>query len=335
MTAEIPKKARRRERIAGTAKRLAIREYAPFGGWILSWFFIGLALGHADAVRLLAVNGFVQSIRQICTVEAMQVLGRRTGLDKAIYKAARKVAVRIESIFLLVWLAATAGLVALLNYRGFAEPAGMLAIASLGIAARNPLALLVAKRDRGISWRLGSAPPDSRPSPSPTSGLVFLFGLPWWAAAIALAARDWGGLVATILFAPVRSPSETSREEMTFAETARRTEMSARQQLSYRLISSVATLTMGPFGKFVARTSREVGRLDSRLARLVPRKKSGFLLFVAITLGAAISSLFVAREPSTLLASAAFTRLAASGVVVLLWWRFAGDPAEDDFMDDE
>jgi len=327
LTAEIPSK---RERIAGTAKRLAIREYAPFGGWILSWFFIGLALGHADAVRLLAVNGFVQSIRQICTVEAMQVLGRRTGLEKSIYKAARKVAVRIEGIFLLVWLTATAGLVALLHYRGFGEPAGMLAIASLGIAARNPFSLIVAKLDRGISWRLGSAATFVI-----GSGLVFLFGLPWWAAAIALAARDWGGLISTILFGPERSASDASRDPMTFAETARRTEMSARQQLSYRLISSVATLTMGPFGKFVARTSREVGRLDSRLARLVPRKKSGFLLFTAVTLGAAISALFVAREPSTLLASAAFTRLGASGLVVLLWWRFAGDPAEDDFMDDE
>ena len=330
MNDQSPAKRGRQQKIAGTAKRLAIREYMPFGGWILSWFFIGLTLGHADAVRLLAVNGFLQAIRQVCTVEAMQVLGRRAGLDRVTYKAARKVAVRIEATFLLVWLAAVAGLAAILNYRGFGEPAAMLAIASLGIAARNPLAILVAKRDRGISWRLGSAA-----TFVVASGLVFLFGLPWWAAAVALAARDWGGLISTMLFAARREASEKDREPLTFAEAARRTEMSARQQLSYRLISSVATLTLGPFGKFVARTSREVGRLDSRLARLVPRKKSGFLLFTAGTLGAAIFWLVVAREPSTLLASAAFTRLSASGIAVLLWWRYAGEGAEDDFMDDE
>ena len=321
----------RRRRALGTAKRLALREYIPLGSWILSWFMIGISVGHADAVRLLAANTFVLAIRHVCAVEGMQVLGRRVGAEKSIYKLARRAALRIEVGSLLACMVATASLYLLLEGRRLHEAALMVAIVSLAIPARVPAAMLVAKRDRVSTWRLGSAVTFAA-----GSGIILFLGLHWAAAAAVLALREWGGLVATLLLAgPRKRAGSIWTQPLTFAEAARRTEASARQKLSYRLISSVASLTLGPFGNLAARTGREVGKLDSRLAKLVPRRKSGFILFTLGTATAAIVLLLISREPSTVLASAAAARLAASGGAVLLWWRYAAGASEEDELDQD
>ncbi len=321
----------RRTKVVGTARRLAIREYVPLGSWILSWFMIGLAVGHADAVRLLAANGFVQAIRNVCAVEAMQVLRRRTGAQERVYHAARRVALRIEVNALLASIGATALVYALLTSRGLNVAATMVAIAALAIPARNPFSLLVARRDRIATHRLGSAV-----TFAVGSGLVLALGLHWAAAAAVLALREWGGLALTLLFAKrYERTGPAWTQPLTFAEAARRTEGSARQKLSYRLISSVSGLILGPFGNFAARTSREVGKLDRRLARLVPRSRSGFMLFTLATAGTSIFFLTVSSEPSTFLASAAFARLASSGAAVLLWWRYGTETVEDEEPDED
>lgn len=321
----------RRTKVVGAAKRLAMREYLPLGSWVLSWFMIGLAVGHADAVRLLAANAFVQAIRHVCTVEAMQVFGLRSRTEETSFKQARRAALRFELAGLAACALATAIVVTLLGYRGLHEAAGMVAIVAAAIPARTPAALLVSHRKRLPRWRIGSAITFVI-----GSAVVLFFGLHWVAAAIVLALREWGGLVGTLLFAPERSLKDRAiNEPLTFAEAARRTEAAARQKLSYRLISSVASLVLGPFGNLAARTGREVGKLDSRLARLVPRSKSGFILFTLGTAAVAAVFLIVSREPSTLLAAATFTRLSASGASVLLWWRYAGDAPEDEELDED
>ena len=324
-------RAARRTKVVGTAKRLAIREYVPLGCWILSWFMIGIAVGHADAVRLLAANAFVQAIRHVCTVEAMQVLGRRTGAEKAVFKQARRAALRIEAGSFLVCIIGTALVAGAFHARGLHEAATMFVIAAFGIPARHPTAILVARRDRIATWRLGSAL-----TFAVGSGLVLLLGLHWAAAAAVLALREWGGLAATLLFAPRRMlKGRIWTDPLTFGEAARRTEASARQKLSYRLIGAVASLVLGPFGNIAARTGREVGKLDSRLAKLVPRSKSGFVLFTLGTAATAGFFLFVSSEPSTILGAAAFARLAASGGTVLLWWRYGGETATEEDADED
>ena len=328
---EQPRRSAQRKKVVGAAKRLALREYLPLASWVLSWFMLGLAIGHADAVRLLAANAFAQSIRNLCTLEAMQVLARRAGADKATFRRARRTAFRIDLLSFLLCAVVTVAIATLLGLRGMTKPAAMVAIVAMSIPARNPLAILVAKRDRSVTWRVGSAATFAA-----GASVVLLLGLNWVAAAAVLALRDWGGLVATWLFAGKRTTDGQSWDEpLTFAEAARRTETGARQKLSYRVISSVASMTLGPFGNLAARTSREVGRLDSRLARLVPRSKTGFILFTLGTAGAAVFFLVVSREPVTLLASAAFARLAASGGAVLVWWRHGGESAEEEDMEEE
>ena len=331
MTDQRIRAERRRTKVAGAAKRLVLREYLPLGSWVLGWFMIGLAVGHADAVRLLAANAFVQAIRHVCTVEAMQVFSLRSRADKTSFKQARRAAIRFELGGLAACALATVIIVALLSSRGLHEAAGMVAIVAASIPARTPAALLVAHRKRLPRWRIGSAVTFVI-----GSAVVLAFGLHWAAAAVVLALREWGGLVATLIFAPERWPTDRAvNTPLTFGEAARRTEAAARQKLSYRLISSVASLVFGPFGNLAARTGREVGKLDSRLARLVPRSKSGFILFTIGTAGAAAFFLIVSREPSTLLAAGAFTRLAASGAAVLLWWRHAGEAPEEENLDED
>ena len=321
----------RRTKAVGAAKRLALREYLPLGSWILSWFMIGLAVGHADAVRLLAANAFVQAIRHLCTVESMQVFGLRNRTDENSFRQARRAALRFELGGLGASAIVAAMLVALLWFRGLHEAAAMVAIVALAIPARTPLGLLVAHRRRLPRWRIGSAVTFVI-----GSSIVLVFGLHWIAAAAVLALREWGGLIATLIFAPLRFLTDRAvNEPLTFAEAARRTEAAARQKLSYRLISSAASLALGPFGNLAARTGREMGKLDSRLAKLVPRSKSGFILFTLGTVATAAFFLIVSREPSTLLAAAAFTRLSASGASVLLWWRYGGEAPGDEELDED
>lgn len=299
-------------------------------GWLLSWFLLGLAFGHANVVRLIAANAFVQAVRHLCTVETLQTLSRRSHWERRAFREARRAALRIDLLSVAAVVVVTAALVALLVYRGLGDLAGMVAIASVGTLSRTPTGLLVARRDRSLSWRLGS-----------TGGFVagsavlLAVGSHWAAlAAVALVVRDWGGLIATWLFAPKRQPSrDPCTTPLTFAEVADKTEASARQRLSYRLMSAVFGFILGPLGNFAARTGRGVGRLDRRIARWVPRHRPGFVLFTLITAGTAFFFLFISHEPSTVLGAGAFCRLAASGGAVLIWWKYGGtgkDEGEED-----
>lgn len=312
-----------------TAKRLALREYLPFGSWLATWFLFGLALGHADVVRLLAANTFAQAARAVCTLEVMQVLARRAHACKEIWRASLLTGLRIECAGLAACALLVAGLTMLLAWRGMSTEATMIVIVACGIPARNPGVLLVAKRNRLVSWRAGS-------SLVAVTGAaaIFLLELPWQAAALVLALRDWGGLAATALFGTRReAPDMVPSTALTFEEAAAQTEASARRRLGYRLIRTLLMALMGPFGGFAARTGRSAGTFDTKIARLMPRSKPGFVLFTASMAGAAAVLLSISREPLALLGAAACARLSALGAAVLLWWKHrdlqAGDEDEE------
>ena len=319
----------RRAKAVGTAKRLAVREYLPLASWVFSWFMIGVAIGHADAVRLLAANAFVQAVRHVCTLETMPLFGLRER-TAGTFRQARRAATRLELAGLSASVVGVLLLAGLLEYRGLGQVAVMVAIAGAAIPARTPASLLVAHRQRLPIWRIGSGL-----TFAVGSAAVLLFGGDWMAAAAVLALREWGALIATLIFAPKRKIKHPRNRPLTFEEVAHRTEANARQKLSYRLISSISSLLFGPFGSLAARTGREMGRLDSRLAKLVPRKKSGFALFTLGTVAVAAIFLFASREPSTVLGAAAFARLAASGATVLMWWCYGSNAADDDDLDEE
>jgi hypothetical protein len=313
-------------RVHPVATRLLVREYLPLAGWLLGWFVLGLAIGHANAVRLLAATFLVQAVRIVATLDTYPALARRAFADGALFKESRRTALRLDLGGLAVGLALSAVLVLLLGWRGMGEGSAMVAIAAASLPARNPGTLLVARRDRVGPWRVGSAFVMLA-----GSGAVLLFDLGWFGAAVVLALRDWGGLLATALLGRIRpAPDEQPTTALSFAEAAAQTEASARRKLSYRLIKTVSTMLLGPFGNLAARTGRSAGKLDSRLARIVPRHRGGYVVFTAVTAIASTVLLSISTEPALFLAAAALGRLAASGGAALLWWGYSGAVDEED-----
>ena len=238
----------RRTKVVGTAKRLAIREYVPLGSWILSWFMIGLAVGHADVVRLLAANAFVQVIRNLCTVRSDAGAWTSCGAEDGVFKAARRVALRIEAeVADRPVLAATALLCFILSGRGLQEAAAMVAIAALrnsraqsGRASRG-----TARADCDVSTWLRR---DVRRSGADWFCCSDCTGPPPPQFSRSGSGVDWSRQCS---LAPRRErPGHVWTDPLTFAEAARRTEGSARQKLSYRLISSLASLLLGPLRQF-------------------------------------------------------------------------------------
>jgi hypothetical protein len=311
------------------AERLVVREYMPFASLLLTWFLFGLAIGHADVVRLIAANTLVLGVRALCTLELTRVLARRSAAPDAVWTSSRRTALRIDALALVACLLVAAALVVLLAARGMPEAAGMAAIIALGIPARHPLGLLVARRNREVTWRAGVAA-----AGIVGAAIVFGFGLPWQAAALVIALRDWVGLAATALLAPRHRPVRESAEPLTFAEAAGLTEANARRRLSYRLMKTLFAVALGPLGNFAARTGRGAGRFDSKLSRLVPRHRAGFALFTAGCGTIALVLLLATREPLAFLVAAAFWRLGALGGSALLWWKYKAAADDDDDDDD-
>jgi hypothetical protein len=308
-----------------------VREYLPFGSWWAAWLLIGLTIGHADAVRLLAANTFAHAARALCTLEVIQVLARRSAADPHAWRDARRRALRIDLVALLVCAVLLAALIGFVAARGMPKAAAMIAIVALGIPARHPGSLWVGRLDRDLYWRIGSALVALG-----GAALVFALRLPWEAAAVVLALRDWGGLLMTALFAGPRSPPSTLPQgPLTFREAAVQTEARARKRLGYRLLRTTLGVLLGPYGSFVARTGRTAGKLDSKIARLLPHSRLGFALFTAGTGIAAAVLLSISREPSAFIGAAGCARLAASGAAALLWWKYRDFDAEDREEDDE
>ena len=276
-------------------------------------------------MRLLAANTLVQAVRAFATLEVIQVLARRSASPPEVRRRSRRLAVRIDVLALVACALIVLALVSLVGALGMPQVAGMIAIVALAIPARNPGALAVSRRDRDTLWRIGSAVTSVG-----GAAAVFLFELPWqWAAAV-LAAREWGGLLATALFAGLRSPPRVIPDQpITFHEAAVQTEATARKRLGYRLLRTILIL-LGPIGSFAARTGRGAGRLDQKIGRLMPRSRVGFVIFTAAMLAIGSTLLALSRQPASLLVAAAALRLAASGGAALLWWKYRDDRVEDD-----
>jgi hypothetical protein len=310
-------------------KQLTLREYLPATLSLISWALIGLAAGHADAVRLFAANIFIQAARALGTLEVVQVLASRIGAERSVYKASRRLALRLDLVGLATCWLFIGTLATFLYLRGMEVAAVMLAVGSLGLPARHPGSVFVAKRERSVTWRVGAAV-----TAALGGAVVLAFGLSWLAAAAVLALRDWGGLFATVRFgAPRKPPKLIASEPIGFREAAARTEASARQRLGYRMVKSLFGVILGPFGNFAARTGRGAARIDTRIARLMPRHWSTMALFTAGMATAAAVLLLSSSEPAALLGAATFARLAGSGGAALLWWRYklqTDDEEEDD-----
>jgi hypothetical protein len=310
-------------KFAQAAGRILVREHLPFAAWLASWILIGLSVGHADAVRLIASNMFALAAPAIGTLAVLPLLSRRAGGDAAVWTRSLARAWKIEWVGLLICALLIGAFMLILDARGFHEPAAMLGIIALGIPARHPGQLLVAKRRRVALWRTGAAV-----TTLVGAATVFFFKFDWQAAALVLALRSWGGLLAALLFAPTqRSSREHPTQPLDFAQAAAATGVKSHSKLSYRIIASLLVALFGPAGKFVARTGRGA-RLGTRSARLTPKSQAGLAVFTLCALASSAFFLLISREPATLLLAAVSARLAAPAGAALLWWKYSDDETE-------
>jgi hypothetical protein len=311
-------------------RRLAQREYAPLAAWLSCWLLLAVALGHADAVRLLAAHIFVQAARTLGTLRVMPLLRPLVGSDPAVWRQSRARALILELGGLLASVVIVAALVGFLIVDGAPEVGAMVAIIAGGLPARHPGQLLVAARARVVAWRLGAGA-----TIAIGAAAILFWSLGWQAAAIVLGLREWGGLLAALAFAPARKSRKSSEAQpVTFTRAAEQTEHVARRQLTYRIFKGAMSLALGPAGAVLARTGRGA-RLDSRISRFVPRHRGGMAAFALTTAAAAAAILLLSKEPSALLLGAVFTRFAASSGAALLWWRYGGEGEAVDDEDDE
>lgn len=304
------------------------REYLPLALWLGTWALLGLHLGHADAVRLLAANAFVAAARSISTLEAVQVLSNYAGTAGPIRKPSRRLAWKVDLASLASAMVLLALLVGLLLWRGMGAAALMVGLVALGLPARHPGGLLVAARDRAVTWKLSAGAVGLT-----VAAAVFILGGGLVEAALVLAVRDWGGLAFTALFGPKRQPlHRLPQAPLTFADFASRTEANSRRRLTYRIGKSALIALFGPFGNIVARTGRGA-QLDRRIVRFVPRHRGSMAMLTAAMVAGSLALLLLSREPSALLGAAALARIAATAGSALLWWNYARDPGDED--DDE
>ena len=308
-----------------------MREYVPFAGLLLTWFLLGLSVGHADVVRLIGANALVQAARALCTLELSKVLSRRATASDAVWRTSRRIALKIEVVTLVACVVVVSALVAVLVALDMPLEAAMVAIVALSIPARHPFGLFVARQERIVGWPVGVAV-----TATIGSAIVFVFGLPWQAAALVIALRDWGGVLAKALSGRRHVPgSKATSEPLTLAEAAGATEATARRRLSYRLVKTLFAVVLGPVGNVAARTGRGAGRFDSKLSRMMPQNWTGIAVFTAICVAVAGVLILISREPLLFLVSAASLRLAALGGSALLWWRYKAAADDDDEDDDD
>lgn len=296
-----------------TIRRLALREYLPMIGWVVTWLLIGLAVGHADAVRLLAASAMVRSTRYLTGPESGTSLRMRVSPGGRIAPGARGTAAKVEVAALLGSLLALSAIVALLLGAGEKETAVFCVLLSALLPARLLVPLFAGKQMREfyqplLAWT-GVA----------LAGLVWLVSRDaiWFAAAIA--AREWVAiLIAAVIAKPRQPASEPMAARLQWREIADHSHATARRRFTYRVSKSLLKFVFGPFGSIAARTGRGF-RMDRKLERFVPRTSASLGgLFLLLT-AAAVALILIIPEPAVQLLAASLLRVGASAGNILIW----------------
>ena len=310
-------------------RRLALREYAPMIGWVVAWLIVGLALGHADTVRLLAASALVRSARYLTSPESGPSLRMRVDATGKIPGAARWTAFIVELAAVCGSLAVVAAIVALLLSAGEQETASFCVVVAALLPARL-LAPLVAGKRTGhfyqalLAWT-GVA----------LAGLVWLVSREalWFAAA--LAARDWIATILAGLFGKRRTAAEDGAEKLHWREIADHSHFHGRRRFTYRVSKSLLKFVFGPFGSIAARTGRGF-QIDRKLERFVPRRTWSLAALWLLLSGAAAAMIFILPEPGIQLLAASLLRVGASAGNILIWSKLGrgvtevGDDEDDD-----
>lgn len=310
-------------------RRVALREYLPWGGLIVTWVMIALAVGPADAARLFAAAGFVRSARNLTLASVFVPVRQRVAQDGRLTRQVRRVAAGVELLAWLAGLLALGAVLVLLIAAGQQRVAVLAAILALGLPPRYLLPL-AANRNVGqvfrpsVAW-IGAA----------LVALAWLLDAGLTALALALVAREWIAFFLSLVTAPAALRDRPPLGPLHWRDIAAYSATAARRRLSYRLTKGALTAVLGPVGGAAARAGREF-RLHRRLHRFTPQEPLPLLLLGAATGLSGLLLILAAPSPATLVIAASLFMVAAVAGNVLIWSAFQTDMATtDDDEDDE
>lgn len=295
-------------------KQLAWREYLPLAATAAMWAVIVLAIGHADAARLLAAVILARATQLLTKCATPTALKRRADAPKAVRRQARRFAFNVQATALVVALSLLTLLTEALKWVGQHQIAAYLPYIALGMPARY--LRLADVRTASPYFRLALA----------TGGLV-MASIGWaagWAVtlmALVFGVREWIAYTVLRWWPRTPVPPRVRRDDpLRLEEVAGNSAIYGRRMLTYRLSKAVLTV-LGPFGNAAARTGRGLN-WHKKIEPYLPHHIGGFILFSAATWGGAAALALKSGEPAALIVAAGLVQVGAAAANVLVFWRW-------------
>lgn len=295
-------------------KRLAWREYLPLAATAAMWAVIVIAIGHADAARLLASVTFVRGVQLMTRLATPTVLKMRVKAPRPIRRKAKRLSSLLQASALIVGLVVVALLAEGMKAIDQKQIAAYLPFLALGMPARH--LRLADVKTASPYFRLALTC-----SGLLTAAIAWAAGWPVTLFALAFGAREW--IAYTALRWWPREPKIPKRmidEPLKFAEVARYSVIFGRRLLTYRLTKSLLAV-FGPFGNAAARTGRGLN-WHSRLEPYVPHHLGGFIAFTLGSLGTAAFLAIHSGEPAAMVVAAGLFQVSGAAMNIVLLWRW-------------
>ena len=311
-------------------KQLAWREYLPLAATAAMWAVIVLAIGHADAARLLASVTFVRGTQLMTRLATPTVLKLRIKAPRPVRRHAKRLSFLLQASSLIVGLVIVALLAEGMKAIDQDQIAAYLPFLALGMPARHLRLADVKTASPYFRFALTG-------SGLVTASIAWAAGWPVTLFALAFGAREWIAYLA-LRFWPrePRIPKRMTDEPLKFAEVARYSVILGRRLLTYRLTKSLLAV-FGPFGNAAARTGRGLN-WHSRLEPYIPHHLGGFIAFALGALGAAAFLAIRSGEPAAMIVAAGLFQVSGAAMNIILFWRWLPDREVDiplSYDDDE
>ena len=294
--------------------QLAWREYLPLAATAASWAVIVLAIGHADAARLLAAVTFVRGTQLMLRLATPTALKLRLNSSRLIRRQSKRFSFRLQTIALIAGLVVIAGLAEALKAIGQDQIAAYLPFLALGMPARY--LRLADVKTASPYFRLALTC-----SGLVTATVAWAAGWPVTLFALAFGLREW--IAYAVLRWWPREPSVPRQSvdvPLQFKEVAQYSVIFGRRLLTYRLSNTLLTV-FGPFGNAAARTGRGLN-WHSKLEPYIPHHLGGFIAFALGTLGAAAAFAIRSGEPAAMIAAAGLYQVSGAALNIVFLWKW-------------
>lgn len=295
------------------------------------WALIVIAIGAADAARLLAAVTFVRGIQLLTKCATPISVKRRMESSAEIRDGARRLAFNVQASALIVGLLLVTLLVEAMKTAQQVEIAACLPLIALGMPARY--LRLSDVRAASPFYRLALACGGAVMAALALAGgwavplVGLIFGAREWIAYAAL--RFWPRVTV--------SPRILRDDPLRFREIAANSAIYGRRMLTYRL-SKVALAVLGPLGNAAARTGRGLN-WHRKVEPYLPHHLAGFILFTAGAWGGAVVTAVRSDEPAAMVLAAGLFQIGSAAANVLLFWywlpsrELSADLEDDDDED--